>query len=187
VVVRDFLFNVAQLHPDPGVVPGREGPAKRVLGKLQPEETPEQRAARMSRLLSETIAQELARLKIPAGREAPGTVPPADALVVSGQFLELDEGNRLKRVMVGFGSGATEVVVEVEVYDLRQSREQPVLVYGTGRGSKVMPGAAVSMNPYVMAARYVLSRNGGEKDVQQLGKQIARDLAQMESGSLPGL
>ncbi len=186
VVVRDFLFDVARLHADPGLAPSRQGPAKRILGNLRPEETPEQQAARLSGLLSETIAQELAKLNIPAGRETTGTVLPADALVVSGQFMEMDERNRLKRVMVGFGSGSTEVLVQVAIYDLRQSREQPVLVYGTGTGSKPLPGAVVSMNPYVMAARYVLSRSDEEKDVRRLGRRIAQDLAQMRSSGQPG-
>jgi hypothetical protein len=184
VIVRDFLFDVAQLHTDPGLVAGREGPAKRILDRVRPNETPEQHAARLSRLLSETIVQELVKLKIPARQESAVIDLPADALLMAGQFMEMDERNRLKRVMVGFGSGATEVLVQVAVYDVRQSHEQPVLVYGTGTGSKPMPGAVVTMNPYAMAARYVLSRNGDEKDVQRLGRQIARDLAQMEAGGL---
>jgi hypothetical protein len=185
VIVRDFLFDVAQLHTDPSLVAGREGPVRHVLGRVRPQETPEQQAVRLSRLLSETMVQELVKLKIPARRESAGVDLPANALLVAGQFMEMDERNRLKRVMVGFGSGATEVLVQVAVYDLRQSREQPVLVYGTGTGSKPMPGAVVTMNPYAMAARYVLSRNGDEKDVQRLGRQIAQDLAQMEAGGPP--
>ncbi len=104
--------------------------------------------------------------------------------MVAGEFLQVDEGNQLRRAIVGFGAGATEVLVQVAVYDLQQSRERPVLVYGTGTGSKPMPGAVVTLNPYAMAAKYVLSRNATEKDVRKLGKQIARDLAQVEAGHL---
>jgi len=43
----------------------------------------------------------------------------------------------------------------------------------------------VAMNPYAMAAKYVLSRNATEKEVRQLGKQIAKDLAQVEAGGVP--
>jgi Domain of unknown function (DUF4410) len=185
VVVCDFAFDVAQLHTDQGLAPGREGPAKRVLGRIRPEESPAEKAARFAKLLSETIAKELAALKIPATREPPGAPWPAEGLVVSGEFMQVDEGNRLKRAMVGFGSGASEVLVQVAVYDLAQSREQPILVYGTGTGSRPMPGAVVAMNPYAMAARYVLSRNATEKDLRRLGKQIAKDLAQVEAGGVP--
>jgi hypothetical protein len=185
VVVCDFAFDVAQLHSDQGLLSSREGPAKRILGGLRAEETPAQKAARLAGLLSETIAKELAALKIPASRQPPGAALPADGLVVGGEFLQVDAGNRLKRAVVGFGAGAAEVLVQVAVYDLAQSREHPILVYGTGAGSKPMPGGIVAMNPYAMAAKYVLSRNATEKEVRQLGKQIAKDLAQVEAGGVP--
>jgi hypothetical protein len=185
VVVHDFAFDVTQLHTDPGLMPGREGPAKRIIGTLRPEESPAQKATRFATLLSETIAKELSALKIPAAREALGAPLPPDGLVVGGEFLEVDEGNRLRRAIVGFGAGASDVLVQVAVYDLAQSREQPILVYGTGTGSKPMPGGVVSMNPYAMAAKYVLSRNASEKDMRRLGKQIAKDLAQVEAGGVP--
>jgi len=184
VVVRDFAFDVAQLHTDQGLLSGREGPVKRIVGGLRAEETPAEKATRVAGLLSETIAKELAVLKIPASREQPGAPWPADGLVVSGQFMQVDEGNRLKRAIVGFGAGATEVLAQVAVYDLAQSREHPILVYGTGSGSKPMPGAVVTLNPYAMAAKYVLSRNATEKEVRKLGKQIAKDLAQVEARGL---
>lgn len=185
VVVHDFAFDVAQLHTDQGLMSNREGPAKRVLGGLRGEESPAQKAARLAGLLSETIAKELTGMKIPASRAVRTAPLPAEGFVVGGEFLQVDEGNRLKRAVVGFGSGASEAMVQVEVYDLAQSRDQPILVYGTGTGSKPMPGGIVSMNPYAMAAKYVLSRNATEKDVRKLGKQIAKDLAQVEAGGVP--
>jgi hypothetical protein len=183
VIVRDFAFDQAQLRVEPGPLSGREGPAKRILGNLHPQEAPAQKAGRLAALLSETIANELADRKIPARRESVVSPLPADGLMVSGQFMQVDEGNRLKRAVVGFGAGATEVLVQVAVYDLVQSRDQPVLVYGTGTGSKPAPGALVTLNPYAMAARYVLSRNATDKDVRRLGKRIASDLVQLEAGA----
>ena len=185
VVVHDFAFDVAQLHTDQGIVASREGPAKRVLGNLRPEEKPADKAAHLASLLSETIAKELTDLKIPATRAPRGAPLPADGFVVVGEFLEMDEGNRLKRAVVGFGAGSTEVLVQVAVYDLAQSREHPILVYGTGADSKPTPGGVVSLNPYAMAARYAMSRNATEKDVRKLGRQIAKDLAQVQAGDVP--
>ncbi len=40
VVVRDFAFEVGQLRADSGLISGREGPVKRVVGVVRPEETP---------------------------------------------------------------------------------------------------------------------------------------------------
>ena len=185
VVVCDFAFDVARLRTDEGLTPGREGPDRRIMGNLRPEETTEQKAARLAGLLSETISKELTAMKIPATRQPKGAPWPATGLVVGGQFMQVHEGNRLKRAVVGFGAGATEALVQVEVFDLAQNRDKPILVYGTGSGSKPKPGGVLSMNPYAMAAKYVLSRSATEKDVRALGKQIAKDLAQVEGGGVP--
>ena len=44
-----------------------------------------------------------------------------------------------------------------------------------GRGQ--MPGAAVTMNPYVAAAKFVLGKQATERDVQAMGKEIAKQIA----------
>lgn len=183
VAVCDFVFDVADLHADPGPMSGREGPARRIKAARRSPETPGQKAARLADLLSQTIAAELAVMKIPAARHPKDAPWPASGLVVKGQFLQVDEGNRLKRAVVGFGAGATEVVVQVEVFEVAKSPDKPILVYGTGSSSKPMPGGIVTMNPYAMAAKYVLSRTATEKEVRALGKQIAKDLAQLGTGT----
>jgi hypothetical protein len=185
VVVRDFAFDVSRDHEDTGLLARRQGPVKRMAEAVHPSETPEEKAARLSALLSESIAKELTALNLPATRQPIGVALPANALLVQGQFLEMDEGNRLRRAIIGFGAGSSEVTVEVSVFDLAQNAEQPALTFGTGHHSKPMPGAIIFLNPYAMAARFVLSRNATGKDVRKLGKEIARNLAQIESGAPP--
>ncbi|HNQ88924.1 MAG TPA: DUF4410 domain-containing protein [Verrucomicrobiota bacterium] len=183
VAVCDFAFALADVQADHGLLSGREGPIRRVGASLRGQETPADKAARLANLLSETIAAELNSRKIPATRQPNTASWPTNGLVVKGEFVQVDEGNRLKRAVIGFGAGATEVLVQVEVFDLAQGRDKPILVYGTGKGSKPMPGGIITMNPYVMAAKYVLSHNATEKDVRSLGKRIAKDLAQVEAGA----
>ncbi len=180
VVVRDFAWTEGRPPADSGLLAGRQGPAQRVLNRLHPEEAPVEKATRLTALLSETIVQELMQAGIPARRGESGAALPAEALLVHGQFLEVDEGNRLRRAVVGFGAGASEILVEVSVFDLARSAQQPVVTFGTGTGSKPLPGAIITMNPYVMAAKFVLSRNATDKDVKKLGKNIARHLAEIE-------
>jgi hypothetical protein len=182
VAVYDFAFDVANLQTEQGLVKGRSGPVGRLRSSLRSEETPAEKTARFAALLSETIAKELGVLKIPATRQPKGAPWPGTGLVVKGEFVQVDEGNRMKRAVIGFGAGAIETLTQVEIFDLAQSRTTPVLVYGTGTGSKPMPGGIIMMNPYAMAAKYVLSRNATEKDVRALGKKIAHDLAKLEAG-----
>ncbi len=44
---------------------------------------------------------------------------------------------------------------------------------GTVKDPKKMPGAVVTMNPYVAGAKFVLEKNASEKDVVQSAKKIA--------------
>ena len=41
-----------------------------------------------------------------------------------------------------------------------------------------MPGAIVKLNPYVAAAKFVMSRNATERDVKQTASAIAKAIAQ---------
>jgi hypothetical protein len=179
VYVRDFFFDTQDLKPDQGLLGGRGGPVGRLLQGLKPSEDPAAKARQLVELLSNTIVRELNNSGIYASRLAPGAFTPSAGLLVGGEFLEVDEGNRMRRAMVGFGAGSEEVKVQVEVYDLAKDPNSPFLVYGAGEEGRKGPGAVVFKNPYAAAARYVLSRNATEKDVVKLGNQIAADLVKI--------
>jgi Domain of unknown function (DUF4410) len=179
VYVRDFLFDAQNLKPDQGILGGRGGPVGRLLQNLKPSEDPAAKARQFVELLSNTIVSGLNNAGIFASRLEPGAFTPSAGLLVGGEFLEVDEGNRMRRAMVGFGAGSEEVKVQVEVYDLTKDPNSPFLVYGAGEEGRKTPGAVVFKNPYAAAARYVLSRKATEKDVVKLGNQIAADLVKI--------
>jgi hypothetical protein len=179
VYVRDFLFDSQNLKPDEGLLRRREGPVGRLLQGLKPSEDPAAKAQQLVVLLSNTIVAELNNSGIRTTRLEPGAVTPQDGLLIGGEFLEVDEGNRMRRAMVGFGAGSEEVKVRVEVYDLARNQSAPFLVYGAGEEGRKGPGAVAFRNPYAAAARYVLSRRATEKDVVKLGNQIAADLVKI--------
>src|SRR5215510_5064328 len=186
VYVRDFLFDAQNLKPDEGLLGRREGPIGRLLGGLKPSQDPATKAQQLVELLSNTIVSELNNSGIRASRLEPGAFMPPEGLLVGGEFLEVDEGNRMRRAMVGFGSGSEEVKVQVEVYDLAKDPNSPFLVYGAGEEGRKGPGAVAFRNPYAAAARYVLSRRATEKDVVKLGNQIAADLVKISEQARSG-
>ena len=186
VYVRNFLFDSQNLKPDEGLLGRREGPVGPLLRGLKPSEDPAAKARELVTLLSNTIVAELNNAGIRATRLEPGALMPQDGLLVGGEFLEVDEGNRMRRAMVGFGAGSEEIKVQVEVYDLARNPTAPFLVYGTGEEGRKGPGAVAFRNPYAAAARYVLSRKATEKDVVKLGNQIATDLVKISEESRSG-
>lgn len=66
--------------------------------------------------IAEELVQEILKFDMPAERSQAG--PPAGTgnLIIKGEFVSIDAGDRLKRMLIGFGQGATELKTIVEAY-----------------------------------------------------------------------
>jgi hypothetical protein len=69
-----------------------------------------------------------------------GGVAVDNNLLIDGQFLKVDEGNPLRRLVVGFGSGASSLDTQVQVYQGEGRRK--LLEFTTHSDSGKLPGAA---------------------------------------------
>jgi hypothetical protein len=74
------------------------------------------------------------------GREAKAT---GNDLLIDGHFLAVDEGNPLRRLVIGFGTGASAVQTQVQVYQGQKARK--LLEFTTESDSGKMPGAAPTL------------------------------------------
>jgi hypothetical protein len=177
ICVTDFAIDIAAVKEDSGPLGGvlKGGPIQR-LNPLHRQETPETKAREMVNLLSDSLSQDLRNQQLPAKRIYPGQSVPGKGWVITGQFLEVDEGNRLRRAIIGFGAGETEMQIEVKVTDVGRHPGNPFLILGSTTGSGKMPGAVVTMNPYVAAAKFVLAKNASEKDVVRTASGIASEI-----------
>jgi hypothetical protein len=74
-----------------------------------------------------------------------------NVMVVDGEFTDINEGNKLRRMVVGLGAGAS--VLDANVYMNQQTEQglRQVLNFSTHADSGKMPGAAV-MGPAGVAA-----------------------------------
>jgi len=111
-----------------------------------------------------------------AERIPPGAPAPPSGWLVKGRLVSVDPGNRAMRAVVGFGAGEATTEVTVEVDRLGSETAAPLLRFGTHAESSKMPGGAVTMNPYVMAAKFVLGRQATTRDVHAMGKEIAKQI-----------
>lgn len=177
--VADFALDVAAVKEDSGPLGGggllKGGPVQR-LNPLHRQETPEATARNLVERLAEALTQNLRDNQLPAKRLLPGGPAPAKGWLINGRFLEVDEGNRLRRAVIGFGSGATDMEIEVDVTDRSSHPGSPFLLLGSTTGSGKGPGAAVTLNPYVAAAKFVLAKNATEKDVTHAAAAIAAEI-----------
>jgi Domain of unknown function (DUF4410) len=183
VYITDFEIEM----PDPqqqsegllgGLRPGgQQGPAQRILGRLRHDPgTPEERAHRLVTLMSSSLVGDLNKAGVPAVHLALNAAHPAGGWLLRGVVTHLDEGNRIRRAVVGFGAGATELDVYVSLTDLARDGDKPFYTIDTSADSGKMPGAVITMNPYVAAAKFVMSRNASEKDVEHTAAKIAAEI-----------
>ncbi|MGZ8097250.1 MAG: DUF4410 domain-containing protein, partial [Methylosarcina sp.] len=112
-------------------------------------------------------------------RRLPGSqgALPRKGWLVQGVFTEVDKGNRIKRAVIGFGRGATRMEVQVAVSNLAgQKPKTPFIVFGTAKTPKKMPGAVVTLNPYIAAAKFVVEKDATEQDIRTTAEQIVDEI-----------
>ena len=108
-------------------------------------------AAERERLLAKEVKDALAdevidglrTLGFTVERVGRGTKATENDLLIDGQFVTVDEGNPLRRLVVGFGTGASAVQTQVQAYQGSETRK--LLEFTTQSDSGKMPGAAPTL------------------------------------------
>jgi hypothetical protein len=137
IVVHDFSATPQDVPPDSALYA--------IVEKREVQQTADEieLGRQLGDRVAEKLVEELSARGIPAGRAAAGVTPAIGDVVIKGAFVALDEGNRLKRMLIGFGSGAAKLGSVVEAYQVRESGLHPL---GSGEvvaGGGKMPGVLV--------------------------------------------
>ncbi len=102
-------------------------------------------ARQVAATLSDQLVKKLNKRGVHAERADDATPPPMNAMVLKGQFVSIDKGSRLARMVIGFGAGASKLRVNVQAYQATEYGLRRIAqVEGETKGSK-MPGMAVPM------------------------------------------
>jgi hypothetical protein len=67
-------------------------------------------------VLSNTLIEEMKKLGLPAQKASDSIPAGENTLSIEGEFLCLEEGSRIKRMLIGFGAGAAQVNTIVRIY-----------------------------------------------------------------------
>lgn len=182
VYVSDFILDAQRIKGDQGVrgvLPGgRLGQIGQRLPHPMVDSDPQARAREIVNGMSQSLIRNLRDKGFTAQHlSGPRATLPSDGWLMQGIFTEVGEGNRIKRAAIGFGHGATSMNVQVGVSNLASAQPQtPFILFGTIKDPKKMPGAAITLNPYVAAAKFAVEKNATEKDIEKTAEQIVDEI-----------
>lgn len=91
--------------------------------------------------LSDELVKKIRKLGMMAEHASELTEPAPNDVMIEGQFVSIDEGNRTERTVIGLGLGRTEVEAEVQVLQNGRTVEQ----FETDAKSSRKPGMAETM------------------------------------------
>lgn len=133
--------------------------------------------------LAVELTQRIAALGFNPQRADRHTPLPAGAILITGRFVKIDEGNRLRRNVIGFGVGQSSIDSDVQLLAPSPSGMRELLAFSAHADSGKMPGAAV-MGPAGAAAgagaAAVVVTNaavGGLKSYRSASAQQAKQMA----------
>jgi uncharacterized protein DUF4410 len=136
ILVYDFAVSEREITEYQGIM--RQQPSVKDSGERE-----RQLAREVKDALAEEVADGLRKLGFTIERVSRGTATTGNELLIDGQFLTVDEGSPLRRLVIGFGSGTSTVESRAQVYQGGNTRK--VLEFSTRSDSGMMPGAAPTL------------------------------------------
>jgi len=136
ILVYDFAVSEREVFEYQGIM--RQQPSVK-----DAKERERQLAQEVKDALAEEVADGLRKMRFIVERVSRGTAPAENELLIDGQFLTVDEGNPLRRLVIGFGSGTSTVESRAQVY--QGGNAGRLLEFTTHSASGKLPGAAPAL------------------------------------------
>jgi hypothetical protein len=127
-------------------------------------------------VLANYLVADLSKSVVPATRQNGSRNTRADAWLITGEFVRVNEGSRALRGLIGAGAGGTKMETIVRVYDLSHRSKEPVLQFETSGGSNAEPGAVLGG---MFGALPNALRNAGARGVTDDTARTAREITAM--------
>jgi len=144
VVVYDFAVNASEVTLNSGFI-------QRAYRDLSNSSTGQDRfqiAQQTAHTLATDLVQQLQAkglyaVNLPRGAQP----PPGNVLIIDGQFVDINEGNQLRRTVIGLGVGESNLNTNVQVFQSTRGTSEAILEFTTHADSGEMPGAAIMGAP----------------------------------------
>ena len=155
-----------------------------ITGQYDRRETPQtsQEVAvgrKLGDLVATRLVGEILKLGLPAERAGSGPAPQLGDLVIKGEFISIDEGSRMKRMLIGFGAGATELKTFLEGYQVTAGGMRSLGSVEIKAGGGKMPGMLVPVVGGAVAGNTAKAAaiSGGMNVAQEMGPESIESAA----------
>jgi hypothetical protein len=138
-------------------------------------------ARKVADVLALETQKKLLAKGINAARADHTTIPPLHALLLKGEFVSMDKGSTLKRMVIGFGAGSTELHVRAQVYQATEHGLARISEAEASASGSKMPGMAVPVGAGAAAGRVATSAvvSGGMNVVKEIRSDLAADATRL--------
>ena len=181
IIVYDFVSTPDGVAPDSALAGQTAAPA------TPPTAEQVELGKQLGMQIAEELAADIREMGLPAVRATSGTVAQVNDIMIRGYLLSVDPGSELKRVTLGFGSGASELKTLVEGYQMTAGGPRKLGHGSLDAGGGKMPGGALGLaallvthNPVGLAVQAGVQGYGelsGSAKIQGRAKQTAKEIA----------
>jgi len=133
------------------------------------------------------LVQQIQSMGWPAARAGAGTIPQINDIIIQGYLVSVNPGNEAERLVIGFGSGASELRTAVEGYQMTAQGPRELGSGTVESGGSKGPGAALGVagllatgNPaglIISTGMKVYGEESGRSTVEGRAKQTAQEIA----------
>ena len=175
---------------DIGATPGDVPPTAAITGHYSDRRTPQtEQEIQLGRRLGAQVADGLVRkildMGLPAQRAGNGPPPQLGDILITGQFITIDEGRRGKRVLIVFGRGGGELSTHVAGYLITPSGQRllgtrEVTTAGGKSPGLALPGivAVATSNPAGLIINSALKvKKAGAETIEGAAKRTTDEIA----------
>ena len=176
IYVSDFDLDASQIKSGPGLLSAlakAPGPLSDMLPSLPgAPKDPNALAPKLVDTMAKSTVKNLTKAGLNARRLSPGAPLPTSGWLIRGIFAEVNQGNQLRRTLIGFGSGKTELQLVVDISDLTQGRRFYQLNTTADSGKAPGSGPIIALG----LTRLVITGKDLERNVKQTAAQIAAEI-----------
>ena len=186
VLIHDFVVPVNDVTKDESIA-GRLHRDIMLRHGVDEDSSPEALAWRVQAAFAKTLTEELKKVDMPAA-SAPAQralttdgVLAGSELVVDGEFVAIHEGDETKRVIIGFGRGASDIKTHLTVSAFVHDHPIVILELNLSSESGKKPGAVATMGVGSLAVGAAVGAVGDRKskvetDASRMAILVAKQL-----------